>query len=82
MHYFNTNEILADPSIEIKLQSILEHYDHMIEHYGEEAGVRMARKHVGWYSAGLPSSAEFRFKVNQLDKAEEIKKHIVDFFTR
>ena len=82
MHYFNTGEKLPDPEMDVKLAAILEHYDHMIEHYGEEAGIRMARKHVGWYSAGLPSSAEFRFKVNQLDKAEEIKKHIVEFFTR
>ncbi len=80
MHYFKTGEQLADPSIETKLASILEHYDHMVEHYGEEAGVRMARKHVGWYSSGLPSSAEFRFKVNQLDEANEIKKHIAEFF--
>ena len=80
MHYFKTGEQLADPSIETKLASILEHYDHMVEHYGEEAGVRMARKHVGWYSSGLPSSAEFRFKVNQLDEANEIKKHITEFF--
>jgi len=82
MHYFNTGEQLQDPSMEVKLAAILEHYDHIVEHYGEEAGVRMARKHVGWYSSGLPSSAEFRFKVNQLDEASEIKKHIVDFFSK
>ena len=82
MHFFKTGEKLPDPSMEIKLSAILEHYDHMIDHYGEEAGVRMARKHVGWYSSGLPSSAEFRFKVNQLDKAIEIKKHISEFFNQ
>lgn len=82
MHFFNTNEILPDPTMEIKLQSILEHYDHMIEHYGEECGIRMARKHIGWYSSGLSSSAEFRFKVNQLNKASEVKEHISDFFAK
>lgn len=82
MHFFKTGETLPDPSMEIKLAAILEHYDHMVEHYGEEGGVRMARKHVGWYSSGLPSSAEFRFKVNQLDKASEIKKHIAEFFNQ
>lgn len=80
MHYFSSGQKLADPDMKTKLDSILEHFDHMIEHYGEEGGVRMARKHIGWYSSGLPSSAEFRFKVNQLDKASEVKKHLTDFF--
>lgn len=80
MHFFNTGEKLPDPTMQEKLNAILEHYEHMIEHYGEESGIRMARKHIGWYSSGLPSSAEFRFKVNQLNQASEVKKHIIDFF--
>jgi tRNA-dihydrouridine synthase B len=80
MHYFATGEILPDPCIETKLSTLLEHYDHMIEHYGEENGVRMARKHIGWYSSGMPSSADFRFNVNKLSKPLEVKKHIEDFF--
>ncbi|MGB4191567.1 MAG: tRNA dihydrouridine synthase DusB [Rickettsiales bacterium] len=82
MHFFNTGEVLADPSIKEKLDNILEHYDHMIEHYGEECGVRMARKHIGWYSAGLPSSAEFRFRVNKISSSEEVKQQISDFFAQ
>jgi tRNA-dihydrouridine synthase B len=80
MHFFSSNEKLADPSLKEKLAAIIEHYDHMIDYYGKEAGVRMARKHIGWYSSGLPSSADFRFKVNQLDDPKEVKKMIVDFF--
>ena len=80
MHFFNTGEKLPDPSMQAKLNAIIEHYEHMIEHYGEESGVRMARKHIGWYSSGLPSSSEFRFKVNKLSKADEVKKYIIDFF--
>lgn len=82
MHYFSTGEKLADPDMSTKLESILEHYDHMIEHYGEENGVRMARKHIGWYSSGLPSSAEFRFKINQLDQSSEVKKRLSEFFAQ
>jgi tRNA-dihydrouridine synthase B len=37
----------------------------MLAHYGEMAGVNMARKHIGWYTKGLPGSAEFRNRVNQ-----------------
>jgi tRNA-dihydrouridine synthase B len=41
------------------------HYDDMLEHYGSDVGVKIARKHIGWYSKGLPGSAEFRAAVNQ-----------------
>lgn len=81
MEYFATNKILPDPSDEIKCATILEHFDHMIDHYGEEGGVRMARKHIGWYSSGRPSSAEFRFKVNQLDQPVEVRKYLEEFFS-
>ena len=43
----------------------------MLEHYGSETGVRMARKHLGWYSKGLPASAEFRAAVNRETEAGE-----------
>ena len=39
----------------------------MLEHYGLHAGLRIARKHIGWYSKGLPSSSEFRAAVNRAD---------------
>ena len=82
MHYFNTGERLPDPSMQVKMDTIIEHYSHMIEHYGEVNGVRIARKHIGWYSAGLNSSAEFRFKVNQLTDSNEVKKNLADFFSQ
>lgn len=81
MHYFANNELIPDPDNQTKLATILEHYDHMIDHYGEETGVRMARKHIGWYSAGLPSSAEFRFKINQISNPIDVKKNLEDFFS-
>jgi tRNA-dihydrouridine synthase B len=80
MHYLSTGEVLADPDMKTKLETLLEHYDHMIDYYGVINGVRMARKHIGWYSAGLPSSADFRFKVNRFDDPKEVKKHLEDFF--
>jgi tRNA-dihydrouridine synthase B len=82
MQYFLSGEIIEDPSMKVRLDTLLEHYDHMIEHYGAINGVRMARKHIGWYSAGLPSSAEFRFNVNKLDNPNEVKKHLEDFFSK
>ena len=46
---------------------MLEHYEAMLELYGTQIGVNLARKHIGWYTKGLPGSAEFRNKVNQQD---------------
>ncbi len=48
------------------------HYEDMLSHYGTEVGVRIARKHVGWYSKGLPGSAEFRAAVNQTSRARRV----------
>ena len=57
---------LADPDIATQYTVIVEHYRAMLELYGNEIGVNMARKHLGWYTKGLPGSAEFRNAVNQV----------------
>ena len=44
----------------------------MLSHYGSETGVKMARKHLGWYTRGLPGSAEFRNRVNFVDDPREV----------
>ena len=46
--------------------TLLGHYEDMLLHYGVEPGMRVARKHIGWYSKGLPGSAEFRAAVNRV----------------
>ncbi|PJG49456.1 tRNA dihydrouridine synthase DusB [Sphingobium sp. LB126] len=65
MHWFRTGERLADPALEEQYRVIVEHYRAMIDHYDGLTGVNMARKHIGWYTKGLPGSAEFRNAVNQ-----------------
>jgi len=80
VHYMKTGEISDDPSIlEIK-QIILEHFEHMLQHYGIETGLRIARKHLGWYSKGIKSSAAFRSKVNQTESHKEVVDLIERFF--
>ena len=44
------------------------------------AGVRIARKHIGWYSKGLRDSADFRSQVNQMADPEQVKGLIRDFY--
>lgn len=65
-HYLNTGQHLANPSISEQLAIVLEHYWSILEHYGVQTGVRIARKHLGWYSKGLPGSAEYRAEINRL----------------
>ena len=79
-HYLRTGKRLADPSIETQMEIVLGHYDAIISHYGTKPGVKIARKHLGWYSKGLPNSAEFRQEVFQLDAPEAVKARIRAFY--
>jgi tRNA-dihydrouridine synthase B len=54
-----------DPSLDEQLATMLEQYDDMLRLYGTQTGVNLARKHIGWYTKGLPGSAELRNSVNQ-----------------
>ena len=56
------------------------HFEAMLEHYGLETGVRMARKHLGWYSKGLPASADFRAAVNREIDAGKVRSMLAAFF--
>jgi len=80
MHYFATGERLPDPSLDEQYRVIVEHYDAMLDQYGEMTGVNMARKHIGWYTKGLTGSAEFRNAVNQEPSAARVKAMLADFY--
>ncbi|MCW6537762.1 tRNA dihydrouridine synthase DusB [Sphingomonas lycopersici] len=80
MEYFATGHRVEDPSIEEQYLAITEHYDAMLVHYGTMTGVNMARKHIGWYTKGLPGSAEFRNKVNQEPDAKRIQAMLAEFY--
>ncbi len=80
MHWLKTGESLADPSLADQLDLILEHYQWMLDLYGEDTGVRMARKHLGWYTRGLHGSATFRNMVNFVDDANAVMAHLRAFY--
>lgn len=80
MHYLRTGERLPDPPLPQQLDTLLEHYDAMLEHYGVEGGLRVARKHVSWYSTGLRGSNEFRQEVNRMSNPEAVRGFIRDFY--
>ena len=79
-HYLRTGEKRPAPSLEAQAAIVLEHFDAMIAHYGEVTGVRMARKHIGWYTKGLPGSAEFRNRYNRIAEADAARAAIVAFY--
>ena len=80
MHWLRTGTALPEPSLDTQYHLILEHYDLMLMHYGNDTGVKMARKHLGWYTKGLPGSAEFRNKVNFVDDPAEVVRMLGAFY--
>jgi len=79
-HYLRTGEKIPAPDLEIQRDVVLEHYDHMLEHYGEFNGVMVARKHIGWYSAGLFDSSTFRQKINNMANPNDVKQAISEYY--
>ncbi len=71
-HFLGTGQMLPEPDLAAQQAVLLEHYDAMLAHFGTEAGLRLARKHVAWYSRGLPGSAEFRAAVMRLTEARAV----------
>ncbi len=69
-----------EPRIEEQYRVIIEHYVETLEHYGNDVGVNMMRKHLGWYTKGLPGSAEFRNKVNQVPDARQVLAMLDEFY--
>jgi tRNA-dihydrouridine synthase B len=80
MRWLDTGERRADPSIDEQYAVIVQHYEMMLDLYGEMTGVNMARKHIGWYTKGLPGSAEFRNRVNQEPSSAVVLKMLRDFY--
>jgi tRNA-dihydrouridine synthase B len=78
--YLRTGAHLSAPPLAQQLQTVLAHYEAMLLHYGVAVGMRIARKHLGWYSKGLPGSAEFRAAVNRSETVGEVTAMIRGFF--
>ena len=80
MHWWRTGEALPDPDLDEQYAVLVEHYRAMLEHYGEDAGCKIARKHLGWYTKGLPGSAEFRNKANFIADPHQVLGDIERFY--
>ncbi len=65
-HYLKTGEILPPPRV-TEIHTVLRHHlADLYAFYGEETGVKIARKHISWYTKGIASAAQFRYAMNQI----------------
>ncbi len=80
MHWLRHGSALGDPDLDTQLGLITEHYQAMLSHYGSDTGVKLARKHLGWYTKGLPGSAEFRNRVNFMDSPSAVLTALGEFY--
>ena len=79
-HYLATGAHLPAPAVDEILDVLLQHLHDLYAFYGEQTGLRVARKHISWYTKGLPGSAVFRHRMNMLESAEEQLRAVNDFF--
>ncbi|MBQ0744045.1 MAG: tRNA dihydrouridine synthase DusB [Pseudomonas sp.] len=81
-HFLKTGEFLPAPTLDWQQSILQEHLQALHTFYGEHQGVRIARKHVGWYLQTLPGAEDFRRRFNQLECPEQQRRNIQTFFTR
>ncbi len=79
-HYLQTGEFLPSPSLTEIRDVLLQHLENLYAFYGEQTGIRMARKHISWYSKGQFDSANFRKMINAVDSSELQLQITRDFF--
>lgn len=84
LHYLQHGNTLASPDAEEVNKILLKHLKNLYDFYGEEMGVRIARKHIGWYCkqhAGQLSEIDsFRQRINKVESANIQLEHVADFF--
>jgi len=80
-YFLTTGKVLAEPSIAEKLKTTLHHYDLILNYYGENHGLKIARKHLSNYTKGLKNSAAARARINMSEDITEVKDLINECFT-
>ncbi|MCR4749649.1 MAG: tRNA dihydrouridine synthase DusB [Lachnospiraceae bacterium] len=72
IHFLDTGETLPGPTGEELFETVKEHATLQLKYKGEYIGVREMRKHLGWYSAGIPGSAGMRGRINEMQTMDDI----------
>ena len=79
-HYLQTGTFLLPPQVGEIQDVLIAHLADLYDFYGEYTGLRVARKHISWYTKGLPGSAMFRHRMNQLESVAEQIRATTEFF--
>ncbi|HXC39418.1 MAG TPA: tRNA dihydrouridine synthase DusB [Burkholderiales bacterium] len=79
-HFLATGEKLPDPLVSEIHAVLIAHLHDLHAFYGADRGVRVARKHISWYTKGLAGSASFRHRMNTLDSCETQIEAVNRFF--
>ena len=79
-YFINSGEHMAAPQVGEVQRVLLKHVHELYEFYGEQTGLRVARKHISWYTKGLADSAQFRHRMNQLESCAEQLTAVNEFF--
>jgi tRNA-dihydrouridine synthase B len=66
-HYLATGQVLPAPGAEEIREVLIRHLEELYAFYGEHTGVRVARKHIGWYTKTLPGAEQFRQRMNEME---------------
>ncbi len=78
--YLRTGSWPPEPELGDRLDVVLEHYDAILTHYGSSKGLRIGRKHLGWYINGLPGAAAGRQFINTLDDPVAVRRAVTNLF--
>ncbi len=81
-HFLNTGTHMPAPQVGEIRRVMYQHIHDLYDFYGEYTGLRVARKHISWYTKGLAGSAQFRHYMNQLESSAEQLMAVNDFFER
>jgi tRNA-dihydrouridine synthase B len=79
-HFLHTGEHLPPPAVTEIHQVLVGHVQELYNFYGELSGLRIARKHISWYTKGLVGSAAFRHQMNKLDTPDAQMAAVNEFF--
>jgi tRNA-dihydrouridine synthase B len=70
-HYLTTGRLLPEPAAKETRTIMIEHLEHLYSFYGADNGIRVARKHIGWYSRGRVDAVSLRERANRADSPAE-----------
>lgn len=80
--YLKNNSLLPMPTYEERIMTCLRHFNFALCEKGESTGLRSMRKHIGWYTKGMPNSSEFRVIIMHLDDPDRVREELLGYLNR